>query len=338
MRLDKNITETHDFLLSVIGSIPNGIIAIDLEGYVTIANTQAIRILDLGLSVNQLVEQEILNVLEEPQELKETIHNCLAKGRRAFDLEEVHFKDKYLACRGRKIIDGMIITISDITSIKESEVTALNSMLQGQEQERKRLAQEIHDGVGPVLSTIKMSLANIESEFEAADKKLSTQFRKSYQMIDEVASDIRAISHNLLPKVLIDFGLKDALQTICEKVEEAKNLEVDFINSGVSQRLDEATELGLYRVCQELINNTLKYAEANKITIQLIKHQHEVIVMYEDDGKGFYPDAVSEGIGMMNIHHRVKALAGEVLIDSQPGRGMTATINVSINIDQDEAN
>lgn len=332
MRPDANITENHDFLLSVIGSLPNGIIAIDLEGYVTIANTQAIKILELEISVNQLVEQEILNVLGEPEELRDTIHKCLAKGRRAFDLEEVCFKEKYLACRGRKIVDGMIITISDITSMKESEINSLNSMLQGQEQERKRLAQEIHDGVGPVLSTIKMSLANIESAFEGTNEKLGVQFRKSYQMIDEVANDIRSISHNLLPKVLIDFGLKDALQTICEKVEDARGLQVDFMNSGFEGRLEEATELGLYRVCQELINNTLKYAEASKITIQLIQRQGEIILMYEDDGKGFYPDAVSEGIGMMNIHHRIKAVAGEVIIDSQPGRGMTATINLPSNI------
>jgi PAS domain S-box-containing protein len=331
MRSDKSITETHDFLLSLIGSVPNGIIAIDLEGYVTIANTQAIRILGLGMSVNELVEQEILNVLHEIEELRDTIHNCLAKGRRAFDLEEVHFKNKYLACRGRKIIDGLIITVSDITSIKESEINALNSMLQGQEQERKRLAQEIHDGVGPVLSTIKMSLANIEGAFESTDQQLSAQFRKSYQMIDEVASDIRAISHNLLPKVLIDFGLSEALQTICEKVEDARQLKVDFINTGFDERLSEDAELGLYRVCQELMNNTLKYAEASKITVQLIKRQELIILMYEDDGKGFYPDAVSEGIGMMNIHHRIKALAGEVVIDSQPGRGMTATIHIPIN-------
>lgn len=331
MKFDSTTTETHDFLLSVIGSVPNGIIAIDLEGYITIANTQAIRILGLDFSVNELVEQEILNVIEELEELRDTIHSCLARGRRAFDLEEVHFKNKYLACRGRKIVDGMIITISDITSIKESEINALHSMLEGQEQERKRLAQEIHDGVGPVLSTIKINLANIEGEVEHTNHELGDRFRKSYQMIDEVANDIRSISHNLLPKVLIDFGLKDALQTICEKVEDTKHVAVAFIDSGFEGRLDEATELGLYRVAQELLNNTLKYAEASKITLQLIERSGQVILMYEDDGKGFYPDAVSEGIGMMNIHNRIKALGGGVIIDSQPGRGMTATIELTTN-------
>jgi signal transduction histidine kinase len=328
---NKGFTETNDFLLSVIGGAPYGIIAINLHGNITIANGQALTCLDMKMKVRDLVEMEILDVIDELHELKNKVEQCLVKGRKDFDLEEVYYHEKYLAFRGRKILDGMIISIADVTSVKASKYAALNSLLEGQEQERKRLASEIHDGIGPILSTVKMSLASIEGDVENINHELGEKFRKSYEMIDEAASDLRSISHNLMPKVISDFGLSEALETLCEKVNATKNLKVDFINSGLTQRLDETTELGLYRISQELINNTLKYAQAKKITIQLMLRDDTIQLMYEDDGKGFYPDAISKGIGLMNIENRTRALAGHLHIDSQPGRGMTAAIEVPIN-------
>lgn len=327
---NRNYTETHDFLLSIIGSAPYGIITIDLGGYITIANNQAVQLLGLELTVNELVECEILEVLNEVPEIHRQVEECLTKGRKNFELEEIHLGEKYLTCTGRKILDGLILTFADITSIKESEINSLNSLLEGQEQERKRLAREIHDGVGPTLSTIKMNLTSIEDQLGSTDDSISDRFRKSYEMIDEVANDIRSISHNLLPKVLTDFGLKDALQTLCEKIEYTRQLSVDFYSRGLEKRMDEVTELGLYRICQELMNNTIKYAEAKKVTIQLFKRENEISLMYEDDGKGFYPDAVSKGLGMSNINNRIKALGGQVHIDSQPGRGMTVNVSVPL--------
>ena len=326
-----DFTANHDFLLSLIAGVPYGIIAIDLQGYITIANTRSIKLLDLPYKVNDLVEQEILPVLNEVDELRTEIESCLKKGRRDFDIEELAHAGKYLNCRGRKILDGMIITMADITQIKESEYLALNALLEGQEQERKRLAREIHDGIGPTLSTLKMNLAHMEGDISGPEANLTEKFKKSYQMIDEVADDLRSISHNLMPKVLSDFGLVAALETLCEKIDATKSIKVVFIHNGIDKRLSEAVELGLYRISQELINNTLKYAEAKKINLQLLKRDGSLQLMYEDDGKGFYPDLISSGIGLTNIENRTKALAGEVILDSQPGRGMTATIEIPLN-------
>lgn len=331
MIFNRGFTVSHDFLLSVLGGAPYGIVAINLEGYITIANTQALILLDLKMKVNEIVEMEILEVVSELKELKESIEHCLVVSRKDFDIEEIHFRNKYLTCKGRMIPNGIIITITDITSIKDAEHDALNSMLEGQELERKRLAREIHDGIGPILSTVKMNLANIEDDIENLNHDLGEKFRKSYEMIDEAANDLRSISHNLLPKVLSDFGLVEALETLCEKIDKTKSVGVVFINSGLNKRLDEVTELGLYRISQELINNTLKHSESKKITLQLIKRDQNIQLMYEDDGQGFDPDKVSQGIGLLNIGNRVKALAGEVIIDSHPNKGMTATIEIPLN-------
>ncbi|MDW3197621.1 MAG: PAS domain-containing sensor histidine kinase [Cytophagales bacterium] len=326
----QDFTETNDFLLSLIGSAPYGIIAIDLEGFVTIANTQAIECLGLKTSVQELVDMEILEVVQGMEELTNEIRKCLTKGRNDFDLEEVSYLDKYLTFRGRKILGGMVITIADITSVKLSEQEILHSLLQGQEQERRRLAQEIHDGIGPSLSTIKLNLANIESDLQQIDPSRLENFRASYQMIDEVANDLRSISHNLLPKVLLDFGLLEALDTLIERIRERKTIAIEFLNPAKDLNLSKTTELGLYRIIQELINNTLKYAEATKITLQLVKHESTVLLTYEDDGKGFDPHVARKGIGLFNIHNRTLALGGEDEIHSQPGRGMSATIEVPI--------
>lgn len=331
MSSHKGFTGSKDFLHAIIEGAPYGIIAIDPQGTITIANAQALLLLDLDTSVQQVLHTNILDVLGDMDELTRQIRKSLNKGLTVFDLEEFFRKGKHLALRGRKIKEGMIITIADISSIKESEHMAMNALLEGQEQERKRLAREIHDGIGPILSTVKMNLSGIEDEIETLNHSLGEKFRKSYSMIDEAANDLRSISHNLMPKLLSDFGLVEALETHCEKINDTKGIKVDFIHSGKIYRLDMVTELALYRISQELINNTLKYAMAKKITLQLIKRDTNIQLMYEDDGQGFSYQKVDKGLGLMNIENRAKALAGEVVIDSQPGKGMTATIEIPLN-------
>lgn len=331
MASKNNIIETQDFLLSVIESAPYGILTIDLQGEVTIVNSQVPELLNLEQKADDIVGIKILSLMNEVEELNTEINNCLRNGLKEFDIPEVFYLDKYLTFRGREISEGMIITIADITSIKEAQYSTLNSLLEGQEQERKRLAREIHDGIGPILSTVKMTLANIEGDLENIDRDLAAKFRKSYGLIDEAADDLRSISHNLMPKVLSDFGLVEALETLSEKINETKSLSVEFINAGIDERLDEITELGLYRISQELINNTLKHAQASLITIQLIKRPESIRLMYEDNGKGFNPDNITKGIGLANIEYRAEALECETIIESQPGKGMIATVEIPLD-------
>jgi len=331
MHYNKKFIKTKDFLLSVIRDAPNGIIAFDLEGNITIANNNAIILLGLESIAGNLLEMKIFDILTDLEEVKIRIQKCLAKDRKNFNIEEVFFQNKYLGFKGRKISGGMVVSVADNTSIKESKYIALNSLMEGQELERKRLARDIHDGIGPILSTVKMNLANIEDDIVNPAPILKEKFRRSYQMIDEAAGDLRSISHNLMPKVLSDFGLSEALETLCEKIDATRSINVEFINTGLYDRLDEVTELGLYRICQELINNTLKYAHAKKVTLQLIKRNEAIRLMYEDDGIGFDPEKVTNGIGLMNIENRARALAGQSVIDSRPDKGMTATIEIPIN-------
>ena len=331
MQYNKKFIKTKDFFLSVIRDAPNGIIAVDLQGNITIVNNRAITLLNLENIAGNLLEMKIFELLSDLNEVKAHLEKCLSQNSKNFYVEEVNYNNRHLSIKGRKISGGMVISIVDNTTIKESKYIALNSLMEGQELERKRLAREIHDGIGPILSTVKMNLANIEGDVENLMPDLKEKFQKSYKLIDEAAGDLRSISHNLMPKVLSDFGLSEALETLCEKIDAARSVNIDFINVGLDHRLNEVTELGLYRISQELLNNTLKYAQATKVTLQLIKRDETIRLMYEDDGIGFYPDSVASGIGLMNIENRARALAGQSVVDSRPGKGMTATIEIPIN-------
>ncbi len=324
---NKQPNEVNEFLLSLIGGAPYGIISINHEGKIVVINRLAIEQLHLEMSDEELIDRNILEI-KLPALLSRFITDGIENGLEEFDLEEELVGERYLTFRGRKIKNGLIVTIADITNIKEAEYVALNSMLEGQEMERKRIAREIHDGIGPLLSTVKMNLANIEGDINHLDPDVQQKFKKSYQLIDEAANDLRSISHNLMPKVLADFGLQEALESLCEKISLAKKVNVKFIHNNENFDLDEVSELGLYRICQELINNSLKHAQSKNIFIQIFQNKDLIRLTYEDDGKGFDLDQIGEGLGLMNIENRVKALAGELIIDSSVGNGMSATVEI----------
>jgi signal transduction histidine kinase len=320
-----------ELLFSVLENTPFGIIILNSEGKIHWVNAQAICLLNIQYHAGEIVNMEISEIVHEPIELLSPIYEHLIKMEKAFDVEDVFYNERYLTFRGRIIPGGMIITIADITNVKLTEFLSLNSMLEGQEMERKRLAREIHDGIGPQLSTLKMKLAGIESDLQKTSAETKDQFAKSYGLIDEVADDLRSISHNLLPKVLIDFGLTEALESLIDKIHGTKNIDISFISSIPKKRLHHVLELGIYRICQELTNNTLKHANAKKITLQLIQVDKLMRLTYEDDGVGFVRPDQSQGLGLLNIESRVKAFGGELNIDSVPGKGMTATMEIPIN-------
>ncbi|MEQ9298440.1 MAG: sensor histidine kinase [Cyclobacteriaceae bacterium] len=325
--MKKEADHSDDFLTTLTRAVPFGILVIDFEGKITFANRRALGYFDTDLGLSTIVGTPLPKIIGRFNELSLRVQKYLANGWKEFNIEGNIEHTTYLMFRGRKIKTGVVVTIQNITASKESKYAALSSLLEGQEQERKRLAREIHDGIGPTLSTLKMNLANIQRDIQGMDQNLNQKFQRSYQMIDDAADDLRTISHNLMPKVLSDFGLVEAIDSLCDKIDEA-GLRVEFISTGLEERLHKVSELGLYRITQELINNTLKYGAANKITVQLIKRDNGIRLMYEDDGKGFDLSSTSKGLGLMNIENRAKALAGGVILDSQPKQGMTAIVDI----------
>lgn len=327
-------TEAYEFLVSIMGSVPYGVIATDMDGYITMTNEQSLQSLGILLPIGKVLETHITEYLEDIQDLKEKLEKCFKEGREVFDLEEIHCGGKYLSFHAKPILNGMLLSVNDVTENKNARDAATLALLEGQETERRRLAKEIHDGIGPLMSTIRMNLDAVKSKLSDAPEKTQKQVGIMDELIQTVASDIRSISHDLMPSALIDFGLEQALQGLCNKISQSEVVKAEFHHRGFNKRLDSNIELNLYRIAQELINNALKYANAQEIVVQLVKRKNEIMLTVEDDGVGFDADKIENvlqsGIGMRNIKTRIEAMDGMFTIDTQPGKGVHATAEITL--------
>jgi len=208
-----------------------------------------------------------------------------------------------------------------------------NAIVTTQDQERKRIAQDIHDSLGSVLSAAKLKLSSLEESKKNLSPDQLEKYQTSLDLLDEASAELRNISHNIMPATLSKLGLEAALQNLINKIAAHSNMQVNFTAHGFEDRLEETTEMSIYRIILELINNIVKHAAAKKLTIQLIKYPAYINLMIEDDGQGFdYHKAFEEkkGIGLGNIASRVEYLNGTLEVDSATGKGTTVIIEIPI--------
>jgi len=215
---------------------------------------------------------------------------------------------------------------------KQKEIRTL-SILEAEEKERRRIAQDLHDGVGQLLSAAKLNLSNLESKLQDQNQEQQMAMQNALSLLDDSVKEVRAVSHNMMPNVLIKLGLASAIREFITKLGNAPTLKVDLEIVGLDARLDNQVETVLYRVIQEIVNNIIKHAEASKISMQLIRHETELNVLIEDNGIGFDSSKVDEfeGMGLKGIKTRIELLAGSVYFDSIVGRGTTVIIDIPIS-------
>ncbi len=329
----QNFTEAYEFLVSIFGASPFGIIAIDLAGEITLINQKAIDLLNIPLTPNKVIDRNIFDYLGNMDELVSSLNSSLKKGRRAFQIAELALDDCYLSIRTEPILNGQTIIIEDITQRVNAERSALNAILEAQEKERQRLASEIHDGLGPLLSTIRLKTESLKERHLQNQQFMQEQIGDIIELIDTVASDTRDISHALSPASLRKLGLVAALRHLCEKNNESSNIQIDFYaNEQIKNcHLDEQTKLNIYRIGQELLNNAIKYSQASHIYLQLSCYNDHLSLSIEDNGKGFQANNNDgKGIGLSNIETRTQAMGGNFEIDSQVGKGVCASLNVPL--------
>ncbi|AHM62679.1 histidine kinase [Flammeovirgaceae bacterium 311] len=202
---------------------------------------------------------------------------------------------------------------------QEGELKVLMAMIEGEEKERSRLARELHDGVGGILSATKMHLSVLQNEMDWAGH--AQKFHHTSSMLDAASREVRTIAHNLSPDMLIRYELDQALASFCKSVSNPA-LQVDFYYLGESIKLKSNFKLVLYRMVQELVNNIIKHAHASQALVQLSLHEHQLCLTVEDNGVGF-ETGEGKGIGLDNLRARVKDMHGELSIDSAPGKGTT---------------
>lgn len=198
---------------------------------------------------------------------------------------------------------------------QEKQIEGAQNMIQGEEAERTRLARDLHDGLGGMLTGIKFQLNTMKGNVILTEENALT-FTKSILQIDNAITEMRRVAHNMMPENLLKFGLNDALQNYCDVISENTGLKIIYQNFGFDERLDQTTEIVLYRIIQELLNNTIKHANATQCCVQISKNDHQVNLTVEDNGKGFDVNAQKNGIGLANIQHRVDYLKGKLDIQS----------------------
>jgi signal transduction histidine kinase len=207
-----------------------------------------------------------------------------------------------------------------------------NAISLAQEQERKRIAQDIHDSLGSVLSAAKLKM--IEAKESKPELTTDEKFLSGIGLLDEASAELRNISHNIMPATLSKLGLIPALKNLCEKVISHKGLQVRFIAHDFENRADEKTEITIYRIVLELINNVVKHAAASRATVQLVKYPDYINITVEDNGRGFDTAKTADektGIGLGSVAARVEYLKGKMDIDSRKGTGTTVVVEIPVN-------
>ena len=311
---------------------PFGLILMDKHGVVLHINPMLRQHLELPSS-DQMEGKSAFDYLQELPILSQALQRFLEREGKGFDIYALRFRDKFLSIHGRTTTEGVIITTQDVTNARRTEMTATNALLEGQEEERRRLAKEIHDGIGPLLSTIKLYLDALHNDLQYVAPSSLKKIQAMGELIRSVASDLRDISHALMPSVIFDFGLITALENLCRNANESEQVQVNFFHTGIEDKqLDPNTELGLFRIAQELLSNGLQHSRAKTITLQLLRHPESIVLMVEDDGIGFNQEqlsvALNDGMGLRNVLTRAKSLGGNFTADAQPGKGMLATIEI----------
>ena len=208
----------------------------------------------------------------------------------------------------------------------------MSSLLEGQENERIRIAKDLHDGLGGLLTTVKAHFGKIQSEIEKVEN--IDIYNTANLMIDKAHDEVRRISHGLMPADLRAGGLPVAVRQLVHELKTVHEMATDFELVGFNgSRLDEKVELASYRIIQELINNLLKYAEAEKVFIQLSKFENEIQIIVEDDGVGFDYEAElksGKGMGLKSIMSRVTQLNGEMDAVTGKSKGTSVTVNIPL--------
>ncbi len=199
---------------------------------------------------------------------------------------------------------------------KEKQLIATHAILEGEATERTRLARDLHDGLGGMLSAVKLNLFDMKKGGAVLASEDVSRFNKVVEMLDSSITELRRVAHNMMPDSLSRYGLKVSLQDFCDSFSN-----VHFHFFGNDERLDNTLEIMIYRSVHELVNNALKYAEAENINVQIVQEDDRVSLTVQDDGKGFDVQQKVKGTGLNNIRTRAESVGGSLEVYSEPGKG-----------------
>lgn len=240
----------------------------------------------------------------------------------------VQIRSKILKSENNKQV---MLMVHDIVDRKENEQMILRTIIETEERERKRYAKDLHDGLGPMLSTIKLFINQLEDK-DLKKKDRVKMIEQTTEMIDESIATAKEISNNLMPSVIRDFGLIAAIDSFCQKVNVVEQIDIFFDPNVTSTNFNSTVEIVIYRIVKELINNTIKYAKAQHINITINERDQRLQMLYEDDGIGFDVQSTmnsrNKGMGLNNMITRAKSVNGTCMIKSEASQGISVIVNI----------
>ena len=191
------------------------------------------------------------------------------------------------------------------------------------------MAKDLHDGLGGLLSGVKLQLGAMKGNLILSEEH-GRIFNSALVKLDESISEMRRVAHNMMPEALMNLGLQQALQDYCDGLSVAQPFTINCEFHGLETRMDAATEVVVYRIVQELLNNAVKHSDASNILAQVMRNENNLTITVEDDGKGFDVTAVRQGAGLKNIRSRVDYLKGQMDVQSTLAKGTSIHIDCTI--------
>jgi signal transduction histidine kinase len=208
---------------------------------------------------------------------------------------------------------------------QEKQLIATQAVLDGEVQERTRLARDLHDGLGSILAAAKYNLFDIKQIATLGEKDVKC-YHKAVSLLDDSMNEMRRVAHHLMPEPLSRTGLKQSVADFCNTIPIVK-----FSYYGDDTRFDPKLEVMVYRILHELVSNAMKHAKAEHILVQIVRDADKIYLTVQDDGRGFDTSTEYKGMGLRNIQARVTANGGELLIDSTSGKGTEVNVEIPVN-------
>jgi PAS domain S-box-containing protein len=236
---------------------------------------------------------------------------------------------------------GYVVSCIDITERKQAaETLSLFSrkLIEAQEEERTRIARELHDDISQRLALVSLSLEALTQSSASADE-LKQEIAEANKQVSDLATDVQALSHRLHSSKLAQLGLVGAAASFCRELSSRQDVQIEFRSEDVPIELPQDISLCLFRVLQEAVQNTIKHAETKHLRVSLRNGSKEIELIVRDDGKGFDPESAMKGrgIGLVSMKERLKLLNGSLAIESQPKRGTTIQARVPFSLEMKSA-
>lgn len=328
------LQESEEKFRNIFNSVSDAIVISDLEGEILEINDVAVE--HIGVSKDKLLRSNISNyvITTDFDKIKNYVKTIKSQEYRIFELAytnvsgdilPIEVNVKHIKYNNK---DAVIIVSRDISERKHLQKQLYRAMVESEERERERYAKELHDGLGPLLSTCKIYFYTLNVMKDTAKHK--QYLSRAGELLEEALSSIKEISNNLSPHILRNYGLTNALHSFISKLTLLPKTDIT-INSDLQKRLSEIIEFTLYRTLVELINNSVKHAEADIIDIDLKVKDKGIYITYTDNGIGFnYEDLKyhGKGFGLLNLEHRIHEIGGDYDYFTNPGKGVMVKINV----------